>query len=125
VNNTPAGAPRAPRPRDIKDHHMAYADLKFEHYRGTDKGWFPDDDIDMVQLTVENYQDVRTWLENHGCEVSFWTNESCVVGLWVANTWHDGKSKTPVPFGWWLYKDPHGDMGAASEPAMRKHYTPA
>jgi hypothetical protein len=104
---------------------MTYAKLDFERYSGTDKGWFEDEFIEMVQLTNENYADVEEWLENHGCKVSYWTNESFIIGLWVTGTWHDGSSKTPVPFGWWLYQSPHGSMGAASEPAIRKHYQPA
>lgn len=65
---------------------MAYAKLEFERYRGAEKGWFEDEFIEMVRLTDDNFTDVREWLENHGCKVSYWTNEAFVIGLWVTNT---------------------------------------
>jgi hypothetical protein len=105
---------------------VAYEKFKFERYRGNDRGWFKDEPIDMVQLTNENFGTVKQWLEGNDCEVSYWTNEAFVIGFWVSNTWHDGGSKTPVPFGWWLYKSPHsGEMGAASAVSLEQHYDPA
>ncbi len=105
---------------------MARDPLDFQRYRGNKDGWFDSDTIDMAQLTSSNYSAARQWLEAHGCATDLWTNESWIVGLWIAGTWHDSGKRTPVPFGWWLYLSPTtGRVGVVSEVALRKDYDPA
>lgn len=104
---------------------MGREPLEPRRFRGTGKGWFEDEIIEMIQLTIDNFMAVQAWLEDNDSEAHLWTNESYVIGLWVHNTWHDGSGKTPMPFGWWVYRSPHsGRTGVASDVALAEHYTP-
>ena len=78
---------------------------------------------EAVQLTSENFLSVQDWLEENGATAHLWTNESYVVGLWVHNTWHDRSDKTPVPFGWWVYRTADdGSIGCGSEISVEGHW---
>jgi hypothetical protein len=99
--------------------------IEFQRYRGLKSGWFEGQILEMAQLTTENYFSIEKWLEANGSEAHFWTNESFIVGLWVFGTWHDGSSKTPAPFGWWVYRTEDGRIGVAAEVTLGEHYASA
>jgi hypothetical protein len=96
------------------------AELTFTDYVA---GHYSVGPVKAVQLTLDNFREVKRWLEDNGSNVHYWTNESFVVGLWVFNTWHDRGDKTPVPFGWWVYQAETGSIGVASEVTLKEHYT--
>lgn len=81
--------------------------------------------VEAVQVTTKNFRTVEIWLDEHGNETSVWTNESFVIGLWIYGAWHDSYGRTPMPFGWWVYRTEDGDIGVASPEALEEHYAPA